>query len=132
MVECLRQKKNSASCGWNWVKWRLWGERNEIDEKTRKVPAELMEYPEIKRAVTALEESAFTPAQLQGYEKFWDAISVERTLYSSGERKGWEKGWEKGREEEKKSLVKGFKAAGIPSDVIACVTGLSLEEIEQL
>lgn len=87
-----------------------------------------MEYPEIKRAVTALEESAFTPAQLQGYEKFWDAISVERTLYSSGERKGWEKG----REEEKKSLVKGFKAAGIPSDVIARVTGLSLEEIEQL
>lgn len=116
----------------------------EIDEKTRKVPAELMEYPEIKRAVTALEESAFTPAQLQGYEKFWDAISVERTLYSSGERKGWEKGWEKGREEgheegreegreeEKKSLVKGFKAAGILSDVIARVTGFSLEEIEQL
>lgn len=63
----------------------------EINEKTREVPEELLEAPEIKKAVTILEESAFTPQQLLGYEKFWDIISVEKTLMSSAERKGREK-----------------------------------------
>lgn len=62
----------------------------EIDEKTLEVPEELLENPEIKKAVTVLEESAFTPEQLLGYEKFWDIISVEKTLISSAERKGKE------------------------------------------
>lgn len=39
----------------------------EINEKTRKVPEDLLTNPEIKKAVTALEESAFTDAQLLGY-----------------------------------------------------------------
>lgn len=68
----------------------------EIDEKTTKVPEELLENPEIKKAVTVLEESAFTPEQLLGYEKFWDIISVEKTLISSAERKGLEKAKQKG------------------------------------
>ena len=50
----------------------------EINEQTREIPAELMENPEIKKAVSVLEESAFTDAQLLGYEKFWDIISVEK------------------------------------------------------
>ena len=69
----------------------------EIDEKTTKVPEELLENPEIKKAVTVLEESAFTPEQLLGYEKFWDIISVEKTLISSAERKVLEKGKAEGR-----------------------------------
>ena len=60
----------------------------EINEQTREVPSELLAEPEIKKAVHALEESAFTEAQLSGYEKFWDMVSVEKTLYNSGERKG--------------------------------------------
>ncbi|MDL2247952.1 Rpn family recombination-promoting nuclease/putative transposase, partial [Bacteroides sp. OttesenSCG-928-J23] len=64
----------------------------EISEKTREVPHDLLENPQIKKAVTALEESAFTDAQLLGYEKFWDIISVEKTLYSSAERRGMAKG----------------------------------------
>ena len=49
------------------------------------------------------EHPAFTDAQLAGYEKFWDIISVEKTLYNSAERRGLQKGlqegWEKGRQE---------------------------------
>ena len=68
----------------------------EIDERTRLVPAELMANPEVKKAVTELEESAFTDAQLLGYEKFWDNISVEKTLYNSAERRGMAAGMAKG------------------------------------
>ena len=68
----------------------------EIDEHTEQVPEELLENPDIRKAVTALEESAFTPAQLLGYEKFWDIISVEKTLCNSAERRGMKRGLEKG------------------------------------
>ncbi|MDL2305281.1 Rpn family recombination-promoting nuclease/putative transposase [Bacteroides sp. OttesenSCG-928-D19] len=71
----------------------------EISEKTREIPQDLLENPQIKKAVTALEESAFTEAQLLGYEKFWDAVSVERTLYSGGVRRGRAEGRAKGLEE---------------------------------
>ena len=44
----------------------------EVDEKTRVVPQELMDVPEIKMAVEQLEESAFNDAQLWGYDDFWE------------------------------------------------------------
>lgn len=78
----------------------------EINERTREIPKELLDNPEVKKAVSALEESAFTEAQLLGYEKFWDIISVEKTLYNSAERKGMEKGMEKGLE---KGLAQGLE-----------------------
>lgn len=78
----------------------------EINENTREVPEELMANPEVKKAVTALEESAFTDAQLLGYEKFWDIISVEKTLYNSAERKGLKRGLERGLEQ---GLKQGLK-----------------------
>lgn len=86
----------------------------EINERTREVPAELLANPELKKAVNALEESAFTDAQLAGYEKFWDIISVEKTLYGSAERRGMAKGIAKGiakgmEEGLKKGLEQGFE-----------------------
>lgn len=64
----------------------------EINDNTREVPPELLANPEVKKAVTVLEESAFTEAQLLGYEKFWDIISVEKTLYKSAIRKEMARG----------------------------------------
>lgn len=63
----------------------------EINENTREVPEDLIDNPEVKKAINALEESAFTDAQLLGYENFWDIISVEKTLYNSAERRGLKK-----------------------------------------
>ena len=104
----------------------------EIDEKTTKVPEELLENPEIKKAVTVLEESAFTPEQLLRYEKFWDIISVEKTLISSAERKGLEKGKAEGRIAEKYEIARNMKSANIPIESIMQFTNLSKEEIEKL
>lgn len=110
----------------------------EINEHTREVPEELLANPEVKKAVSALEESAFTEAQLRGYEKFWDIISVEKTLYNSAERKGLAKGLAEGKvegkvegkAEEKHLIAAKMKQQGIPAATISLCTGLPIEEID--
>ncbi|NDV60617.1 Rpn family recombination-promoting nuclease/putative transposase [Bacteroides sp. 519] len=71
----------------------------EISQKTYEVSQELLENPQIKKALNTLEVSAFTENQLLEYEKFWDIISVEKTLYNSAERRGMKKGMEEGIKE---------------------------------
>lgn len=100
----------------------------EIDEKTREVPPELLDNPDIKKAVAQLEESAFTDAQLRGYEKFWDTVSVEKTLINSAERKGHAEG----RAEGIKQTARRMKAKGYPLADISDVTGLTIAEIDLL
>lgn len=100
----------------------------EIDEKTREVPQELLDNPDIKKAVAQLEESAFTDAQLRGYEKFWDTVSVEKTLINSAERKGRAEG----RAEGIKQTARRMKAKGYPLADISDVTGLTIAEIDLL
>lgn len=104
----------------------------EINERTREIPAEFLANPELKKAVNALEVSAFTDAQLAGYEKFWDIISVEKTLISSAERKGRAEGMEKGLAEGHKEVARNLKKADISTAIIIQSTGLSEKEIEEL
>lgn len=120
----------------------------EIDEKTREVPEELLESPEIKKAVTVLEESAFTPEQLLGYEKFWDIIRVEKALVDEAQEKGMrkgfekgiekgfekgiEKGIEKGEQEASRRIASNLKNQNVPIEIIVQSTGLSIKEIEEL
>lgn len=124
----------------------------EINEKTREVPHELMDNPEINKAVEQLEESAFTEAQLMGYEKFWDIISTAKMHISSATREGMEKGYkegmkegmkegiekgikegvEKGMREERLKNARAMKTAGIPTETIANIIGLTKEEIIEL
>lgn len=116
----------------------------EINEKTRQVPEELLENPEINKAVLQIEESAYSDAQLLGYDEFWDAVRVEKTLVSDAERKGMErgmekgmekgmaKGMEKGRSTERLDMARRMKADKLPPETIAKYTQLSIEEIEKL
>lgn len=104
----------------------------EIDENTREVPQDLMDNPEIMKAVTQIEESAFNEAQLLGYDDFWDAVRVEKTIVSDAERKGMERGMEKGMQHEKIEMAKRMKDDGVPADVIARYTQLSVEDINLL
>ena len=120
----------------------------EINDKTRAVPTELAENPQIRKALDALEESAFTPEQLLGYDKFWDMVSTEKTIINSSLRKGIKQGEEigieKGREEgRKEGLEEGrnqerirnarkMKEKGFSSEDIADITGLSADEIKNL
>ena len=81
----------------------------EVGEETRKIPPELTESKEVEEAVEQLRVSAFNDAQLAAYERFWDAISVERTFIESAET-SYHTGLEKGRAEgEKTGLEKGIE-----------------------
>ena len=104
----------------------------EINEKTREVPEELMANSEVKKAVNALEISAFTDAQLAGYEKFWDIISVEKTLYNSAERIGMAQGMAQGKAEERHLIAINLKKQGVSFEIISQCTGLPVKEIELL
>ena len=116
----------------------------EINEKTREVPEELMENPEIHKAVNQLEESAFSDAQLQGYDRFWDMVSTAKMQISSSRREAQEKGraegYAEGRAEGRAEgeynkqieIAQSMKADGLPFETIAKYTSLSTEEIERL
>ena len=103
----------------------------EISEQTRAVPQELLDNPEVNKALSEVEESAFTDAELEGYDKFWDAIRVECTLVNSASRR-YQEGVAEGEAQERLKNARGMKAAGIAPDVIAQITGLTPEAIGQL
>ena len=71
-----------------------------------------------------LEESAFSEAQLLGYEKFWDVVSVEKTLVGSAERKG--------RREGVLQTARKLKQLGVDAATIGAATGLSAAEVAAL
>lgn len=77
----------------------------EIDEHTIEAPHELMENPETSRAIALLEASAFTEAQLLGYDRFWDSISTAKMLLSSSYREGVEEGLKEAREAIRKKTL---------------------------
>lgn len=108
----------------------------EINDKTREIPKDLLDNPEINKAVSEIEESAFTEAQLSGYDKFWDTISVEKTLYNSGVRKGLEEGREEGRKEgikeTRRDIAMKMKEKGFKDNEIAEMTGLDEDVIATL
>ena len=104
----------------------------EIDENTREIPQELMDNPEIKKAVTQIQESAFSDAQLLGYDDFWDAVRVEKTIVSDAERKGMAQAEVKWRTEEKRDIARNLKSLGLATEQIQAATGLTAEEIENL
>ena len=105
----------------------------EIDGYMETVPQELLDNPEINKAMEGVEESAYTPEQLLGYDKFWDVIRTETTLYNSGVRQGRAEGLEEGRAEGRAETVlaiaRKMKSKGSSVADIQELTGLSVEEI---
>ena len=91
-----------------------------------------------------LEISGFTDAELRAYDKFWDSVSVERTLLDDRYQKGMEEGMEKGRAEGmEKGIEEGMSqrsleiarkmlAKGMDEASIMDMTGLTSEEIKLL
>ena len=68
-------------------------------------------------------------AEIRAREAYEDG---EKSGESIGFAKGETAGLAKGAAREKREIAKNFKKAGIPMDVIAENTGLSVEEVEQL
>ena len=77
------------------------------------MPQELLDNPEINKALTVVEESAYSDEQLLGYDKFWDIIRTERTFYNSALRNGYKEGHDAGHEEGRKEGIEEGRKEGI-------------------
>ena len=109
---------------------------------------ELIQQQQYLPTTEELEISGFTDAELWAYDKFWDSVSVERTLIDDSYQKGKEEGMEKGRAEGKEEgraegraegmsqrsleIARNLLSLGLPVNQITQATGLTEEEIELL
>lgn len=100
----------------------------EINEDTVEAPADLLENEEISKALSIVEKSAMSEAQLYAYERFWDAVNNEHVLMEGRYKDGIEKGTEK----EKLEAAFRMKVKNYPLEDIEEITGLTPEEIEAL
>ena len=104
----------------------------EINSNTKEIPADLLNDPEIGKAVEELEISGFTDAELWAYDKFWDSVSVERTLIDDSYQKGIEKGIEKSMNQRSLEIARKMLAKGMDEAMVMDMTGLTAEEIKQM
>lgn len=116
----------------------------EINSNTREVPADLLECPEISKALEELKVTSFTDTELRTYDKFWDTVRIEKTLlkdrYEEGMEKGEAKGLAKGLAQgeakgsyqKAQEIAKKMLSKGLDDTTIMEMTGLSQEEIKLL
>ena len=100
----------------------------EINSNTKEVPADLLNDPEIGKAVEELEISGFTDAELWAYDKFWDSVSVERTLIDDS----YQKGKVEGMSQQSLEIARKMLAKGMDGATVMDITGLSAEQIQLL
>ena len=97
---------------------------------------ELIQQQQYLPTTEELEISGFTDAELRAYDKFWDSVSVERTLLDDRYQKGMEKGMEKGRAEGKHEAntetAQRLLAMGLSAEQVSKATQLPLEIIKNL
>ena len=97
---------------------------------------ELIQQQQYLPTTEELEISGFTDAELRAYDKFWDSVSVERTLLDDRYQKGMEEGMEKGRAEGKHEAntetAQRLLAMGLSAEQVAKATQLPLEIIKNL
>ena len=109
---------------------------------------ELIQQQQYLPTTEELEISGFSDAELRAYDKFWDSVSVERTLIDDSYQKGKEKGKEEGIAEGmekgmKQGMEKGMNlrsleiarkmlAKGMDDASVMDMTGLTAEEIKHI
>lgn len=120
----------------------------EINRKTSEAPAELLANEATRKALSLVEKSAMSEAQLYAYDKFWMAVTDEagflEARYQRGMTEGMEKGRAEGREEGRaegitqgkeeanRESARKMKAKGYDLGDIAEITGFSVDEVEKL
>ena len=91
---------------------------------------ELIHLQQYLPSVEELEISGFTDAELRAYDKFWDSVSVERTLLDDRYQKGREEGREEGMNQRSLEIARNMLAKGMDASTVLEITGLLMEEIQ--
>ena len=89
---------------------------------------ELLHQEQYLPSVEELEISGFSDAELRAYDKFWDSVSVERTLLDDR----YQKGKEEGKHEVNTETAQRLLAMGLSAEEVAKATQLPLEIIKKL
>ncbi len=111
----------------------------EISESTQEAPAELLENEQTRKALSIVEKSAMTEAQLYAYERFMLSIVDERVIIEGSYKKGIAEGMKKGMAEAEERRIKerlqnarSLKENGVALDIIVQSLGLTESELNQL
>ena len=116
----------------------------EVNEKMRKLPDELADHEHIRQAAELCREAAFTPGELEAYDKYWDIVRVEKSLIEDALERGHTKGREEGlatgiatgeaigmKKEKEQSVINGYKK-GYPIELISSFTELTAEQVVEI
>ena len=96
------------------------------------MPAELLDNPQINKALEEVEISAFTEEELRAYDKFWDSVRTEKSMLYDSRQKGIEEGVEKGRAEGRaEGMAKGRAEERLATAKRLLDMGLSAEQVAQ-
>ena len=79
---------------------------------------ELIHLQQYLPSVEELEISGFTDAELRAYDKFWDSVSVERTLLDDRYQKGREEGREEGMNQRSLEIARNMLAKGMDASTV--------------
>lgn len=104
----------------------------EINSSTREAPSELLDNPEINKALEEVEVTAFTEDELRAYDRFWDTVRTEKTLQHDSYQEGRAEGRAEGELYKAKEIARNMLSLDIPITTIAKVSGLDEEEIKKL
>lgn len=104
----------------------------EMTEKTRKPAPELLADPEVAKAIELLEIINYNDAEQELYDRYWDAVSVEATWISIGQREGEKIGIRQGEANTKRLLVQNMLANGLEPSMVAKIAELTEEEVRKI
>lgn len=89
---------------------------------------QILDKPELKKAIEVLNIMNFTPEEREAYEDHLKWLRIEANSLKKAE----ERGAEKGRQKEKLEIAQALLKQGLPVNQISLATGLSVEEVELL
>ena len=96
----------------------------EINEDTLEAPAELLENEDIRKALSIVEKSAMSEAQLYAYERFWDEVNRSHVLRESS--------FKEGRAVERLANARSLIKNGVPLDLVAKSLSLTEDELAMI
>ncbi len=129
-IELPKFKPHSVSDKRMMVLWLRF--LTEINAYTKDVPSDLLNDPEIGKALEELKISAFNEAELRAYDKFWDGVRVERSMQHDSYEEGREEGRAEGVNSEKVATVKRMLSAGFSPEQVSLATSMTVSEIKKL
>ena len=92
----------------------------------------MLEYVDIRKALSIVEKSAMSEAQLYAYERFWDEVNRSHVLKENSFKEGEKRGEKRGEMKKAIEIAKKLKLQGMSDTDISSLTGLEIDEVTEL